>query len=135
MIRRMKIKKVGDGYEVKKDFTYYSKRYNRNLTISKGFYSDGATMALDIDSDAWIVHDHICRYGRWNDGSKIDNWSASTVLSDILSDEAKSLINNGKKFQGYIREIRSYYWWLATFLFGGGAARKNGLFRVKKWET
>ncbi len=115
-MRQIKHKKVGDGYEVTETYTYYSKRYNRYLTIKDGFYSDGATGAADVDTDAWIVHDHICRYAVWDDATKIDNWTASTVLADILWAD------------GY--KIRSVTWWIATYLFGGGAARKNGMRRV-----
>lgn len=115
-MKQIKYKKVGDGYETTSQYTYVSKRYNRSITIPIGFYSDGATSAPDLDTDAWIVHDHICRYARWNDGTKIDNWTASTVLGDILW-------RDGFHF-------RSVTWWWATYLFGGGAARKNGMRRV-----
>jgi len=81
-MRQIKYKVVGDGYEVTEQYVYYSKRYNRSIKIPVGFYSDGATDAPDIDTDAWIVHDHICRYAEWHDGTPIDNWTASSVLGD-----------------------------------------------------
>ena len=115
-MRQIKYKKVGDGYEVTETYNYYSKRYNRSIHIPSGLYSDGATSAPDIDTDGWLIHDHICRYAEWDDGTKIDNWTASTVLGDILW-------RDGFKF-------RSVTWWWATYLFGGGAARKNGMRRV-----
>jgi hypothetical protein len=106
-------KVVGDGYECTKEYIYLSPRYNKFIIIPVGFYSDGATGAIDVNTVAWWVHDHISRYGEWSDGTKITNWQASTVLSDILKDE------------GFW--FRTYTWWIATFLFGGGAARENGL--------
>lgn len=111
----MKIKRriVGDGFETTEPYRYFSPRYGRAITIPKLFYSDGATGAIDIESDAWIIHDHICRYGVWDDGAPINNWQASTVLSDILWSEG--------------RWCRAIYWWFATWLFGGGAARENGM--------
>ena len=115
---KIKVEKVGDGYQTKGKYVYFSRRFNRSITIEDGFYSDGATWAIDIKSDAWVVHDHICRFGVWDDGTKIDNFTASTILRDILWSE---------KYW-----FRSVYWWFATFLFGGGAARKNGLIRIKK---
>lgn len=115
-MREIQYKVVGDGYTVTKKYIYYSRRYNRFITIPYGFYSDGATGACDVDSDGWIVHDHICRYAVWDDGTKIDNWTASTVLGDTLW-------RDGFKF-------RSVSWWFATYFFGGGAARKNGMRRV-----
>lgn len=134
MISKIPRKRVGDGYEVTKTCKYYSRRYNRCITIdgidglSKiGFYSDGATGARDIDSDGWIVHDHICRYAKWNDGTLIDNWTASTVLGDILWDES----NRMEGWKKHWRKAQSIYWWWATYLIGGGAARKNGMRRSK----
>ena len=115
-MRQIKYKKVGDGYEVTEEFVYYSPRYNRSITIKERFYSDGATGASDVDSDGWIIHDHICRYATWDDGARIDNWTASTVLGDILW-------RDGYKF-------RSVTWWFATYFFGGGMARTNGMRRV-----
>ena len=112
----IKTKVVGDGYEVTEVFRYYSKRYDKWLVIPAGFFSDGATSAPDIHSDAWIIHDHICRYGIWDNGEKITNWQASKVLSDILASEG--------------RWFRRYTWLYATFLFGGGAARKNGMIKL-----
>ncbi len=109
-------RKVGDGYMTNHEYTYYSPRYNRSITVPVDFYSDGATGARDIDTDAWIVHDHICRYAVWDDGTPIDNWTASTVLGDILW------------VDGY--KVRAVTWWWATYVFGGGAARKNGMRRV-----
>ena len=116
-MKKIQYKKIGDGYETTAEYRYYSKRYNRYITIPIGFYSDGATCARDLDTDAWWVHDHICRYAKWDDGTPIDNWTASTVLADILWED------------GYKWE--AFYWWWGTYLGGGGAARKNGMRRVK----
>ncbi len=116
--KNIKVKVVGDGYEVEEDYRFYSKRYNRFLTVRAGMYSDGATCARDLkDTDAWLVHDYICRYAKWDDGTLIDNWTASTVLADELWSD------------GY--KIEAITWWWATYLWGGGAARKNGMRRVK----
>lgn len=115
-MKNIKYKAVGDGYECAEDFLFYSKRYNKFILVQEGFYSDGATWAPDIDSDCWWVHDVICRYGKWTDGTPVSNWQASSVVHDILKDEGQ--------------EIRSDLWRLATFIFGGGAARKNGMVKL-----
>lgn len=107
MSRYIKTKEVGDGYEVIEDYYFFSHRYKKGFTIPKGFYSDGATGAIDIDSDSWIVHDYICRYAEWEDKTKINNWQASVVLHDILESE------------GYW--FRKYTWFWMTYFFGGGA--------------
>jgi len=117
-VNKVKYAVVGDGYECTEDYIYYSKRYNRYITVKKGFYSDGATFATDVKSDAWWVHDVICRYGKWDDGTLIDNWDASTVLGDILYDD------------GFY--FRAIYWWFATYFVGGGAARQNGMWRLSR---
>ncbi len=116
--RYIHLRPVGDGYETIRRYRYYSPRYNRHITIPARFYSDGATRARDLENtDAWVVHDHICRYAVWDDGTPIDNWTASTVLADLLWRD------------GY--RMESIWWWWGTYLFGGGAARKNGMRRVR----
>lgn len=108
-----------DGYKFKalNTVTYYSKRFNRSITVEESFLSDGASGARDIATDAWGFHDKACKTGKWDKGVKMSNWTASTLLGDILW-------RDGYKF-------RSIYWWFATFFGGGGEAKKNGMFRVK----
>lgn len=108
----------GKKYRALNTVTYHSDRYNRDITVEEGYLSDGATDAPDLDTDAWGFHDKLCDTGRWDDGSLVCNWVASTVLADILW-------RDGYKF-------RAIYWWWATYLFGGGKARENGMRRVKK---
>ena len=106
-------------YENPKQIAYWSERYHKGIIVPEGYKSDGASgPASDIWSDAWWVHDVMCDHGVWSDGTKCTNWQASRVLSDILSDEN--------------RWIRSKTWLWATFLFGGGKARKNGMIKLKK---
>ncbi|MCP3851611.1 MAG: hypothetical protein GY694_15410 [Gammaproteobacteria bacterium] len=101
-------------YINRKEIKYHSPRYDKRVTVPEMYESDGATGAIDIYSDSWWVHDVLCERGTWDDGSKATNWQASTVLSDILAAEGHN--------------YRSKYWWIATWLFGGGQARKNGMF-------
>lgn len=110
--------KTGDGavigYRVIKNKSYFSKRYQKRVeikTTDKPY--DGATGAMDIDSFGWLFHDVLCRDGCFSNGSKCTNWQASQVLSDILKSED--------------RWFRSKSWLWATWLFGGGKARKNGM--------
>lgn len=111
-------------YQLIKEIKYYSKRYNKYIIIPRGYKSDGATGAIDIqDSISWWVHDKLCDTGLFDDKTKCTNLQASIILSDILREE-----------WGYIhplRIIRSFLWLPATFLFGGGKARENGLFTLK----
>ena len=103
------------GYKVIKDKTYHSKRYAKSVTIKatdKPY--DGATGAMDIDSFGWLFHDVLCRDGCFDDGTPCNNWQASMVLSDILEEEG--------------RWFRARSWFIATWLFGGNKARKNGMF-------
>ena len=106
----------GKSYKLIKTIHYHSKRYNKNVTVLAGTRSDGATGAYDINSSSWWVHDELCIRGRFDGGSLCTNWQASRVLSDIL------------KSEGYW--FRSRTWFVMTFLFGGGRARKNGMFRL-----
>jgi len=105
-------------YLRKERLVYYSKLYNRFVTVPKGYPSDGATGAIDIDSDSWWVHDALCDRGVWDDGVQVNNWQASTVLAMIIWSEAK-------EHPSYY--YRAFYWWLATWLMGGGKARENGM--------
>lgn len=103
------------GYEVIRNYTYYSKRYDRyvKLKMTDKPY-DGATWARDIVSFGWPIHDVLCRDGVFADGTKCTNWQASQILQDILKAEN--------------RWFRAHTWFWATLFFGGGKARKNGMF-------
>ena len=101
-------------YLCPKRIYYRSKRYNKVVIVEKGYPSDGATGAVDVDSRAWWVHDKLCDTGVFEDGTKCKNWQASMILGDILQEDGF-----------YFRRFR---WILPTFLFGGGKARENGMF-------
>lgn len=100
-------------YKAPIEIKYFSPRYKKFVTVPKGYVSDGATGASDIYSKAWWVHDMLCDRGTWDDGTPVTNWQASSVLSDILKDEG--------------RWFRARTWFVATWLFGGGKARDNGM--------
>lgn len=100
-------------YRLKVDISYYSTRYDCIVRGKKGEVFDGATGAIDIDSYGWVIHDILCRDGCFADGTPCNNWQASMVLHDVLRSEG--------------RWFRKYTWFLATWLFGGGKARDNGL--------
>lgn len=100
-------------YVMTSTLKYFSPRYRRWVIANKGDRFDGATGAIDIDSKAWIIHDVLCRDGRFADGTKCTNWMASHILKDILKDEG--------------RWFRARTWFVATWLFGGGKARENGM--------
>lgn len=111
-------------YKNLKRLVYYSDRYNKVAVCPYGYWSDGATFAVDVKgpwpvqvgpdtyykSRAWLVHDVLCEFGCWEDGTEVTNFQASMVLHDILADEG--------------RWWRSKGWFVATFLFGGNNLRK-----------
>tara|TARA_R110000744_G_scaffold380568_1_gene503243 strand:- start:22253 stop:22660 length:408 start_codon:yes stop_codon:yes gene_type:complete len=105
-----------DAYVVLVELRYYSHRYNRWVVCNVGDVSDGATGAYDIDSFGWLFHDDLCNTGEFESGSKCTNWQASMVVYDILRAEG--------------RYIRAITWKYATFIGGGGKARKNGMFKL-----
>jgi hypothetical protein len=110
---------LGYKYQCIEEYTYKSKRYGKCVTVEKGFLSDGATSAPDIDSDCWWVHDVLCDRGTFDDGTPCTNWQASCILYDIMREEGRN----------YFRANR---WRWATFAFGGGIARDNGMFKLKE---
>ena len=117
MILRRRIGRMK--YSAPERIVYFSPRYEKTVTVPKGYLSDGASgPASDIMSNAWWVHDVMCDTGKWDDGTPCTNWQASQVLHDILKSEG--------------RWIRCLTWKWATFLFGGSAARKNGMFRLRR---
>jgi len=68
---------------------YYSKRYNRTLSILAGTKSDGATGWVDLrKSLSWWVHDEATKdYACWDDGTPLNNTQASFIIHDILKEE------------------------------------------------
>lgn len=140
--KRLKNDQNGMRYQRLTELVYYSDMFNRSITIPAGRKSDGATGARDlgvketgwrglwargvqyvlksygsVETEAWWVHDELCNTGCWDDKTRISNFICSTVLAVILYKD------------GYRKE--SIYWWFATFLLGGGKARKNGLLWIK----
>lgn len=101
-------------YELEHKIKHFSSRYKKWITVPKGYRSDGATGARDINSQGWWVHDWLCDYGVFDNGTQCTNWQASMILHDILADEG--------------RWFRARTWFIATWLFGGGKARDNGMF-------
>lgn len=92
-------------YVNKHEIVYYSKRFNRFVRVEKGFVSDGASsIAIDIWSYSWWVHDKLCSTWKWEDGTRCSNWQASWVISDILKSEG--------------RWFRAFTWFVATLIGG-----------------
>jgi hypothetical protein len=108
---------IGDVYISKHSYHYFSPRYGKNLIIPANYPSNGANWVPNLSAAAFFVHDYGSIVGRWNDGTAMCNRELSTVYADIL------------KADGFW--LRSKIRWLGTFLFGGGEARKNGLWRLK----
>jgi hypothetical protein len=109
----IKLEYTDKGYILLENLLYYSKRYDKDVMAFVGEEFDGATGAVDVCPPGWIAHDVLCRDGEFADGSICTNWQASMVLHDIL------------KENGFY--VRARTWFIATWLFGGGKARKNGL--------
>ena len=99
-------------YKLPYEIKYYSIRYNKWVTVPKGYKSDGATGAFDIWSEGWWCHDWLLGNwmwhgpkpkGGWDDGSKATEWQMSQVLQDILAKEG--------------RWLRSKYWFWSTYSY------------------
>ena len=98
-------------YIESKGFTYHSKRYDKNITIPPMYQSDGATYAPDLSRTAFFVHDRICQHGKFDDGTPVTNWQASSIYYDILGDK-------GFSFRKYHRRFLTYW-------FGGKNLKKK----------
>ncbi|MCB0256002.1 MAG: hypothetical protein KDI55_19960 [Anaerolineae bacterium] len=102
-------------YLLQTSFIYTSVSYGgKTITLQAGCRSDGATGAWDIKSAAWWVHDRVCDFPYWDDGTPITAWQAASILSEILAYEG--------------RWARAHYWRASTFLLGCHNTRKNGWF-------
>jgi hypothetical protein len=116
-MRLIKCEKIGDAYIATEAFVYYSPRYDKTLTVEQGYPSNGANAVKDKCPTAFFAHDRGCERGKWDDGTPMCNRELSTMYADILW-------LNGFWIRAQIR-------WIGTFLFGGGQAKKNGLWKVK----
>ena len=96
--------KEGKYYINDRSFTYYSKRYDKYVTVYEEYSSDGATGARDIDTSGFWVHDILKEFKVFGDGSVCTNKQASYILYDIL------------KSEGYWFRARS--WFLTTLAWG-----------------
>ena len=99
--------------------SYWCEYYKKFISVKHGDLSDGASGAADIRSLAWWVHDQLCRTGKFDDGTLCTNWQASKILRIILWQEWS--------IKKPFRLIRGILWSPATWLFGGGQARVNGM--------
>lgn len=97
------IKLDDDMYEAQHTYFRYFKKYKKWLCLPKGFVSDGATFAFDIESDGWWWHDLVCRKPTWFDGTAVTDWQASDILAIVLKEEG--------------RTVRHVTWRYATWLF------------------
>lgn len=115
-------------YRNTKTFRYYSARYHKFVTVEEGMPSDGATGGLDVCDRSFYTHDKLCNTGKFDDGTPCTNWQASTIHSDILKDCAKKAkFGKGK----VLFNLMAIWRWPATWLFGGGKCRDNGMFNKK----
>lgn len=115
-------------YRLDKAISYYSARYQKHVTVPAGYISDGATGAMDIASRAWWVHDMLCQFGKWDCGTLLSNWQCSQVLQDIMVEESPQ--KGWERYRPSSRYWQSKRWFWATWLLGGGEARKNGMIKV-----
>lgn len=105
----------------------------KTVTVLGGYWSDGATGGIDACKMCFSGHDWLCgNYfgegpkpvgGRFDDGTKCTNWQASTIYCDLLREHARKQ----KGFRKVTLYAMAIYRWPATWLFGGGEARKNGM--------
>lgn len=96
--------------------TFHSDWLNRDITVTTGDKSDGATQVPDIHSDGWGFHDQLCRSGKFDDGTKCSNLQASIVLFEVMWKEG--------------HKLKAVLGLPGTFIGGGGECRKNGMFWV-----
>ena len=102
--------KLTGTYYNKEEFSYYSKRYDKWVTVPFDELSDGASGAFDIKSRSWKIHDVLKKYQIWDDGTKCTNHQASYVVYDVLKEEG--------------RYIRARTWYYSTLIWGSFVEKK-----------
>lgn len=121
---------------------YTDKRTGKTQTTPVGYLSDGATKGFDVCPPSFYGHDWGCgnylgkgpkpKGGVWDDGTKMTNWELSNLHSDMLRDCAKSSKTRRRKV---LLNAMAIWRWPFTFIFGGGVARINGMFKLKKVQS
>lgn len=89
-------------YVALEHYTYFSIRFGKKVTITPEFISDGATGAPDIPSMSWWVHDALCDWKHWDDGTSCSVLDSSLVIYDILKAEG--------------RYVRAPLWFMGTLV-------------------
>lgn len=123
-------------YENKQIIAYTDKDTGKTLTVPPRYLSDGATRGFDVCPPSFFAHDWGCgnyfgmgpipKGGVWDDGTRMTNYELSSLHSRMLRDCAK-----GKSCPRKLLLYAMSIWrWPATFLFGGGVARNNGMFKL-----
>ena len=74
-------------YIAPREFTYYSPRYKKSITVPMGYRSDGATYAPDLSNTAFFIHDWLCEENGFDDGTPATRLQASWVYADILKEK------------------------------------------------
>jgi len=96
-------------YTVKKLIEYESRYTGKEVSILKGFKSDGATFYWDLNSKFFIVHDYLKSTRKWSDGSHCSNFQASVVAFDILWSENRvihaPIVFTGTLVWGYTKQL------------------------------
>lgn len=91
-------------YITLEEIKWFSHRYQRWLTVPKGYESDGASgPAIDITSLSWWVHDWACDKKQWDDFTDITPTERSGIIFDLLMAEG--------------RQVRAVYWAAATWVW------------------
>ena len=109
--------RIFNDYTLLENVFWRDPKTGKYIVARKGESYDGATGAIDILGDvkaeragqvvnvskSWVLHDVVCRTGRWSDGSKISEYDKARILGVALRQEG--------------RWIRGIFWPIATFLY------------------
>jgi len=64
--------------------------HERNLTVPRGFLSDGSTMSPDYGW-GWLFHDYLYRFHQWDDGTPCSQQDADNLLADVEAYEGHTI--------------------------------------------
>ena len=77
----------GKTYLVKEQFTVYSTRYKKYITVEYNFEHDRYSVVPDLpDETPAIVHDKLYKTHRFDDGSICRKYMADRILKDLMKE-------------------------------------------------
>lgn len=83
--------KIGKNrWRVKRTFTMHSERFNKSVTVEKGFVHDRYSSFFNLSTELPAVcHDHLYKFKKWDDGTVVTKLEADLFFYDLIKKSPK----------------------------------------------